>query len=319
MRRVAVILGSLGSADPNIPPDLPPALPRSDRAAVELALKLKSPDVAIDAYCLRDDLEAMRYALASGVVTGTRLDDVAALEFDVALIGCGGAGSWGDLLPAMLAERRECAMVLDVLDIEPHADGIRVTRDLGHGSREVLAISGPAVLGVAEDAARSVYISRHRRQAAPVSRSSPGDAPRVDPLAAVSGPWEQARPRVKTAHLSERTGGSATDRMSALFGISTGATEERDRGQVIVDDAATCARHLLRFLGHHGLIERSGPPPAGVEPRGDQGPRAPRSDPAPPPAARPGRPARGPRPVDQSTTTRARGPRPVERDPQPDE
>jgi electron transfer flavoprotein alpha/beta subunit len=319
MRRVAVILGSLGSADPNIPPDLPPALPRSDRAAVELALKLKSPDVAIDAYCLRDDLEAMRYALASGVVTGTRLDDVAALEFDVALIGCGGAGSWGDLLPAMLAERRECAMVLDVLDIEPHTDRISVTRDLGRGSREVLAISGPAVLGVAEDAARSAYISRHRRQAAPVSRSSPGGVPRVDPLAAVSGPWEQARPRVKTAHLAERTGGSATDRMSALFGISTGATEERDHGQIIIDDAATCARHLLRFLGHHGLIERSGAPPAGAEPRGDQGPRAPRPDPAPPPAERPGRPARGPRPVDQSTTTRARGPRPVERDPQPDE
>jgi electron transfer flavoprotein alpha/beta subunit len=317
MRRVAVILGSLRTVDPGASPDSPPVLPRSDRAAIALALKLRRFGGPVDAYCLWDDEEALRYALAAGAARGTRLHNIAALEFDLALIGGGGAGPWGDLVPALLAERRECAMVFDVLDVEPHEEGLTVTRDLGRGSREVLAVTGPAVLGVAEDATRSLYISRHRRQAVPRSRLSLGAGPSVDPPALSRGPWERARPRVKTGDLAERTGGSASSRMSALFGISASpSNEEEKRGQLIVDDPATCAQHLLRFLSHHGLIDRSIPEPAPVEGQLHREPSPEREE---SPMERPRRPARGPRPVGPPAPTRARGPRTVDRDPQPDE
>jgi electron transfer flavoprotein alpha/beta subunit len=303
MWRVAIILGSNQDAGDGALP----ALPKSDRAAVGLAVK-RFVGGSVHAYCLGDDDTALRYALAAGASTAVPLGDVAEVDADVILVGNGGAGRWGDLLPALLAEHKRCAMLVDVLDVEVRPDRIAVTRDLGRGSREVLGVSGAAVLGVSEAAVQLLYVSRYRRQAASVSRSAQRVGLTYDPLAEVSGTWVPTRPRVKVRELAVKTGGSASGRLQALMGLAGGRAGNADREHVIRADAATCAQHLLRFLRHHGVI-------AGVEmaPVKQHGPemeedRASQETGSLTPATR----SRAPRPLGGEATGRSRRPRPLQ-------
>ena len=311
MRRVVVILGT----EPATGHPTPSILPESDRAAMSLALSRFGGRV--DACCLRDDEEAARYALAAGAAEVLRPAEVTDLEFDVALVGSGGAGAWGDLLPALIAEWKDCAMVLEVLDVEPRDDGMTVTRDLGRGSREILAVRGPAVLAVSENAPRSLYISRHRREAVDPSLIRPGTGPAAtDPLSGICGPWEHARPRPRAADLEGKTGGSATDRMNALLGLADDPRAREDTGRRIIADAGTCANHLLRFLRHHRFIDgtasvpeepaagpqRPGHPPDDTDPSGV----------APSDPRRAGsRARRGPRPIGGTEHRGDRSPRSI--------
>jgi electron transfer flavoprotein alpha/beta subunit len=342
MCRVAVIIGSY--QDPRAAFRAAPTLPRSDRAAIGLALQRFAG--LVEAYCLRDDTEALRYALAAGAATARPLDDLAAFDFDVVLVGHGGAEPYGDLLLALLAEQKQCAMVFDVLDIVSHPESLTVTRDLGRGSREVLTLHGPAVLGIAEEATQLLYVSRYRRQMARPPRFNHAGLP-PDPLAALSSAWEPARPRGKTVALAARTEGSANARLQALLGMTVSASEADNRAHVIVADATTCARHLVRFLRHHGIIPASETalpdavtpaaavltsprPPAKASVEAPwRGPRPLSSDagglerlPHPMSAAPGGapephgtRPARAPRPVGAPTRRRGRGPRPIDHPP----
>jgi electron transfer flavoprotein alpha/beta subunit len=325
MARIAVIIGScqdLGAAYA-----ASPTLPRSDRAAIGLALQRFAGPV--DAYCLRDDAEAWRYALAAGAATARRLDDLAGFDFDVVLVGHGGAEPYGDLLLALLAEQKQCTMVFDVLDIVGRPDGLTVTRDLGRGSREVLELRGPAVLGIAEEATQLLYVSRYRRQMARPPLVDHASLP-PDPLAALSGAWEPARPRGKTVPPAARTGASASARLQALLGMTASTSEADDRSHVIVADAATCARHLVRYLRHHGIIPSAKTalpdvvtPAATVvtppQPPGKASGAAPQRGPRPvsdalqgAPEPQPSSPPRAPRPVGAPTPWRGRGPRPID-------
>jgi electron transfer flavoprotein alpha/beta subunit len=348
MRRVTVIIGSCQAV--GVSEVAPPTLPPSDRAAIGLAMRRFGGP--IDAYCLRDDAEAWRYALAAGVATVRRVHDVADIDFDLALVGSAGSEPWGDLLPALLAEHKQCAMVFEVLDIIPGPNGLTVTRDLGRGNREVLSLSTPAVLSISEDAGQLLYVSRYRRQT--VSAVLPTPPPELAPnaLSMVNPQWEPARPRVKTGDLAAKTAGPASRRIQALMGIGADASKADQRAAVMVADAVTCARHLLRFLSHHGIITRSVPaaaaperpeqqtesripaspsggrddPGVSIRTRSTRGPRALGSqgrdvqrgpqplqpEVEPSPPGRSENGARGPRPVGQTVSRRARGPRPVE-------
>jgi electron transfer flavoprotein alpha/beta subunit len=323
-------------------------MPKSDRAAVGLAMQRCGGQV--HAYCLHDDAEALRYALAAGAASATRVADVEAINADVVLVGSGGAEPWGDLLPALLAAHRQCAMVLEVLDVASGPHGMTVTRALGRGSREVLAMSGPAVLGIAEEAPQLLYVSRYRRQAVRAALLAPHTGSARQPRTTVGDPWELARPRVKTGNLATKTAATASARLQALQGLSTGTAREDEHAHIITADATTCARHLLRFLRHHGIIAASTPSPtapaasATVEntvahstpapsqppwaphrrgPRPLQGerrgmarrPRPRPPDVASPPQAHAGIRPRSPRPVGQDTSQQRRGPRPVDMDP----
>jgi len=339
MERASVLVGSVALLPPAVPSGLP-ALPASDRAAMALAmLRLGG---ATRAYCWRGDEEARRYALAAGAAGVLAIDDVRGLDFDLLLVGAGGAGAGGDLLLGRLAEEKQCAMVLDVLDVQAGGGALLVTRDLGRGARELLSVQGPAVLGISGQAPRLHYVSRYRRLAVPAAAAgatvaSPApqaaarpDAASRDPLAPLSEPWEPARPRARIEGLAQRTAGTATERMNALLGVSSGPAGRMEPGEagtartglehVVVADAETCARHLLRFLSHHGVIERrltagthaAAPPPGGG--RADEpgqagaagGPRRPAA--TPPPPALTGKLSRGPRPPGEQQPARIRGP-----------
>jgi electron transfer flavoprotein alpha/beta subunit len=233
-RRVAVILGTAESGG---------SLPLSDRAAVGLAARGLTG--TFDAYSFRGDAAALRYAVAAGAAEARCASDPRQVEFDVALVGGGGCGAWGDLLPATLAEQRGAALVLDVLDSEFVGDDLRVVRDLGRGAREILRVRGPAVLVMSEDAPRRMYVSRYRRQKATAEAAAPRE---TSPATS----WETARRRTRTVDLARKTGGKATDRFNALVGASEAATSASEH--IVQADAETCAKHLLRYLAHHGFI-----------------------------------------------------------------
>jgi len=251
-RRVTVIVGSGAGAGSS---GVPGALPGSDRAAIGAAAVALGG--AFDAAVWAGDVDAMRYALAAGARSAAVLDMDGPAGFDVLLVGAGGCGEPGDLLPARLAESQGAALVLEVLGVEDLGDALRVTRDLGRGAREVLRVTPPAVLVMSGDAPRGAYVSRHRLRSAHVpdpSASSEQHAPQTQPR------WDPVRPRTRTGDLATRTGGSALSRLHSVFGVTEDAPTSAESSSVIMADPATCAKHLLRFLAHFGFIEKSREP-----------------------------------------------------------
>ncbi len=227
MKRIAVITGSTSA---------------SDRAAVGLATRRLMGQVR--AYTFTGDAEALRYAAAAGAVEVRAVENAAGIDFDVALVG---GGAWpDDSLAARLAVSAEAALVLDVLDVQWKDDELSVLRDLGRGARQLLRVKGRAVLGVSDEAVNLLYVSRRRRASA--------TAASVGSPAIITDTWEPARLRTRTAGIAARTGGSATDRASALFGVgeTAGGADERN---VIQADVATCAKYLLRYLAHNDFID----------------------------------------------------------------
>ena len=242
MRRVAVILGS----DPGTSASRRQTLPPSDRGAVSIALTKLGGDVRSYAA----DAGAEAYARAVGL---ERVEDFAGLElapFDVALVGRGGCGERGDLLPALLAEHHGAALVYDVLDLEVNSADLSVTRDRGRGARDLLRVRGPSVLVVADTVARAPYVSHYRLNAAGAGcAASAAEAPSSTGQPA----WQPMKPRVRLGDHASRVAGSAGDRRNALFGLV-----EADEGaaNVIEGSVEHCVDQLLRYLGHHGFVER---------------------------------------------------------------
>ena len=230
MAKTAVIIGCIDGA-----------LPASDRAATALAVTRFGDDVVLCSP--RGEETALRYALGAGANDVMPIDECNALVY---LVGRGGAGVDGNLMVAQLATARKATLVLDVLDVEACIDGVRVWRDLERGAREELTVTGPAVLMVADDAPQQMYVSRFRQiTAAP----PPVEVAPNQPIS-----WDPVRLRPKTADLMSRTTGAARDRMFDAYGLNDGGAK-RDK-HIIAADAEICAEHLVRYLAHHGFVDR---------------------------------------------------------------
>ena len=215
----------------------------ADRAVLSMAIRGMAGEV--HAFTDRPSESAWRYALAAGAKDVSVWSDVSEIKFDVALIASG-----DDFLAASLAESVRCPLVLDVVDIERDQIGWRVTRDLGRGARQIVAVDGPVVLGITDDAPNAVYVSRYRRRAVPLpdefaSDSTPEDAS-----------WMPAKPRTRTANIDVKTAGSAADRAARLFGLEDSAGSKLEK-RLVQADPATCAQYLLRYLSHHGFVDRA--------------------------------------------------------------
>jgi hypothetical protein len=250
MMRVAVIIGS-ASAE-TVSGAL--ALPMSDRGAIALALARFPGDVC--AYAA--DTDARCFARAAGVEVVEGVSDLEMGTVDVAMIGRGGCAESGDLLPAQLAEEGSTALVYDVIDVQRESDRLLVTRDLGRGARDVLSVRGRAVLVVAESVERGPYVSRYRLDAAKAAggKSTTRKEPRDESAAREESNgdrWEAVTPRVRLGDHAARVAGSAVERMNALFGVGEIA---ENTASLVRGSAEECARHLVRFLSHHGFVER---------------------------------------------------------------
>jgi hypothetical protein len=240
MTRVAVIIGS-ASSETRAGVS---ALPMSDRGAVAVAMARFGP--AVCAYA--SDSDARCFARAAGVTTVEEISNLEIDRVDVALIGRGGCGEFGDALPARLAEECGAALVYDVLDVQPESDRLVVTRDLGRGARDVLGVCGRAVLVVADSVVRGPYVSRYRINA---EKAASGESPA--PRMSTGIGWELATPRVRLGDHASRVAGRAVERMNSLFGLVGTAKNE---ASLVRGSADECARHLLRYLSHHGFIDR---------------------------------------------------------------
>jgi electron transfer flavoprotein alpha/beta subunit len=226
--------------------------PQSVRAALDLAIRRFGS--CAHAYTIGRNEEFVRYALAAGVSSAGSLTSLDSLDFDVALLA-GDLQPCGDLLPATLAEEKQCAMVVEVLDVLVSSNGLHVERDLGKGTHEVLSMSVPAVLCISEHAGCSKYVSRFRRQRInlPNDHTTVSMADELWDSEAV--PWESVRPRAKP-DAAKATMGLATDRMLDVIGAGRAASENVANQHVIEADPAVCAGHLLRYLSHHGFITK---------------------------------------------------------------
>ena len=181
------------------------------------------------------------------------LDAALAMPFELAWIGEGCLERLGDEFAADLAERHAAALLFDVTSCEQVDHGTRhVIRDAGRGARDVIRITGPAALVVSPWVARPDYVSRFRRRQA---RTKLPALPQVAASHVTRGePWQAVRPRTRHAVVGAQPA-KTDDRMDAAFGIATPAgTRAREP---ILADPETCARHLARYLAHHGFLARS--------------------------------------------------------------
>jgi len=271
MPSVAVIIGSASSeAASGVS-----SLPISDRGAIALATARLGKRVR--AYAT--DPEARCFARAAGVESVGEISIQEIASVDVILIGRGGCREFGDALPASLAEESGAALVYDVIDIQAEDDRLLVTRDLGRGARDRLSVRGRIVLVVADSVVRGPYVSRYRINAqraaarkSPILKDQSGDELTVqsgDESSAVTEPkrlaWQPAAPRVRLGDHATRVAGRAVERMNALFGM--GPTAE-STASLVDGSAEECARHLLRYLSHHGFVERGS---IGVSERAPEG------------------------------------------------
>ena len=240
MMRVAVIIGSASSKTASGAL----ALPMSDRGAIALAMARFGGDAC--AYA--SDADARCFARAAGVEAVEEISDLEIGNVDVALIGRGGCGARGDALPARLAEESGAALVYDVIDVVCESDRLVVTRDLGRGARDLLSVRGRAVLVVADSVVRGPYVSRYRINA---EKTASDESPVREEPSSVG--WEFATPRVRLGDHASRVSGRAVERMNALFGVGEIA---ENSASLVRGSAEECARHLLRYLSHHGFVER---------------------------------------------------------------
>jgi hypothetical protein len=227
-----------------------PQLGASDRAAIGLAISRFSEPAA--GFCPDSDTVAMNYGVAAKVPDVSTLSSPEIPEFDVALVGQCALGEFGADFAGVLAETRSATLVFDVLDVHREGDDLRIIKDIGHGSREEWVVSGPVVLVIAAEAVRPPYVSRYRRTMAARNRLS-AESFQHPAAARPAMEWESVRPRAKVNRGAQLNSGLAEDRMSAAFGISAAASAGAN-DWLIVADAATCARHLIRYLAHHGFL-----------------------------------------------------------------
>jgi len=227
----------------------------SDRAALGLALRQGAG--AVRAFCPTADERAMTFALAAGAAEVGSLAEIQPQTFDVALVGHGALDSTLEepegSLAGRLAEMNRATLVFDVLDVARVAERLIVSRDEGRGRREELVLEGPAVLVISPQARRPPYVSRFRMQAAAqmlrrANAAFGGSPPPADD-------WQPARPRAKLGSRGNAPAAAGGSRMDEAFGLGEPAPSG-DPEHVLQADPATCARHLLRYLAHHGFVER---------------------------------------------------------------
>ena len=245
-----------------------PGLSEADQAALEMALRhaeaTRTSTVVVTAGGRASD-GGLRSALACGATTAIRVDapddlDSAAIADALApvvghstCVWCGdysadrGTGS----VPAFLAARLRRQQALGLIGVEL-GPPMRVTRRLDGGRREVLNITGPAVLSVEGS------IATLRR--APLRAALAAQTAEVLPYGTPAGPSRSApvatvrpyRPRARV--LAAPTGSTALARLQAL----TDASAAPQPGETIEVPPAAAARRILEVLRGWGYLDLLG-------------------------------------------------------------
>ncbi|HZX56758.1 MAG TPA: mycofactocin-associated electron transfer flavoprotein beta subunit [Ilumatobacteraceae bacterium] len=236
----------------------------ADEAAIEMALRhaeaTRSSVIAVTVGSAIAD-QCLRDALACGATTAIRIDapdaiDSAAVAGALSPVVAHSAAVWcGDYsadrgsgsVPSFLAELLDRQQALGCVNVE-FLDPLRVVRRLDGGRREVLRITGPAVLSVEGSVAR--------RRRAPLRAALAAQATEVLPYgmrSAPSGPVAAAtvrpyRPRARV--LNAPVGATPLDRLRAL----TDSSAAPQTGESVEAAPADAAQRIVEVLAEWGYL-----------------------------------------------------------------
>lgn len=223
-------------------------LSRSDRAAVEHALRIAPQRAGVSICCPSSNQAVIRYAMAAGL---GQLVSLQQLDVDLVVCGLGGLGLDGELTAARLANQLRAHLVLEVLDSTRKGNRLEVVRQLHRGEKEILLIPLPVVLVMSESATSRSYVSRYRQASIALTESM-----HQSNLTKPGIRWDTVRPRTKTSGLTKKTDGGAQERLCAAFGIANISPKVMSSdGSEIPVDPEECAVQLVRYLAHYGLID----------------------------------------------------------------
>ena len=237
----------------------------ADEAAIEMALRHGEATghtvIAVTVGGARAD-RGLRVALASGVKTAIRVDapndtESAAVAAALAPVVAHSATVWcGDYsadrgtgsVPAFLAAQLRRQQALGLISAE-FVDPLRVTRRLDSGRREVLRITGPAVLSVEGSIARLRRASLRPALAAQSAEVLPYGTT-VVPSGKTSPPAVRPyRPRARV--LPAPSGATALDRLRVL----TDSSAAPEPGETIEAGPAEAAARIIEVLRGWGYLE----------------------------------------------------------------
>lgn len=242
----------------------------ADQAALEVALRIAeaggraAPSVAVVCLGPAPADTALRDALAVGAHDVLRIDADPGLDSrvvataiaphltDADLVLCGdcsidrGTGA----VPAFLAAQLDAAQALGLLAVEPGSTdrGLRVTRRLDGGRREILDVTMPAVLSVEGSVARL----RRASMAAVL-------AARRAPVPTVAGPTDatpeyEVHPYRPRTHLVPGPTGDARGRIRQLIDPGGGGT----RAVPVALDPPDAAARIVARLSAWGYLSPHG-------------------------------------------------------------
>jgi electron transfer flavoprotein beta subunit len=239
-------------------------LSAADEAAIEIALRhgeaIRTTVIAVTVGGNEADL-GLRAALACGATTAIRVDApdnldsasvAAALTPVVAhssAVWCGdysadrGTGS----VPAFLAARLRRQQALGLVGVE-FVDPLRVTRRLDGGRREILRITGPAVLSVEGSIARLRRASLRSALTAQKAEVLPYGTPTMPSANSSVVAVRPYRPRARV--LPAPVGATALDRLRALTDVSA-APQPGETVEASPEVAAQRIIEVLRDWGYY--------------------------------------------------------------------
>ncbi len=236
----------------------------ADEAAIEMALRhgahVRASVIAVTVGGAAAD-HGLRTALACGAKTAIRVDaaddlDSASVAAALSPVVAHSAAVWcGDYsadrgtgsVPAFLAARLHRQQALGLVGVD-FADPLRVTRRLDGGRREVLRVTGPAVLSVEGS------IARLRRASLPsaLSAQSADVLPYASTVNAAAAATEVAigryRPRARV--LPAPDGATALERLRAL----TDASAAPQAGETVEAPPAIAAQRIIEVLTDWGYL-----------------------------------------------------------------
>ncbi len=242
-----------------------PGVSAADEAAIEMALRHAEVTgvsvIAVSVGSAAAD-HGLRQALACGATTAIRVDapddmDSAAVAAALAPVVAHSAAVWcGDYsadrgtgsVPAFLAARLQRQQALGLVGVE-FGDPLRVIRRLDGGRREVLLVTGPAVLSVEGSIARMRRASLRAAlasQSAEVWAYGTTVAPSGNSSPVVVRPY---RPRARV--LAAPVGATALDRLLVL----TDASCAPQPGETIEAGPAEAAQRIIEVLREWGYLE----------------------------------------------------------------
>ena len=239
-------------------------LSAADEAAIEMALRhgaaIRTTVIAVTVGSSPSDA-GLRVALACGAKTAIRVDapdgmDSAAVAAALTPVVAHSAAVWcGDYstdrgtgsVPALLAARLHRQQALGLIGVE-FTDRLRVIRRLDGGRREVLRITGPAVLSVEGSIARLRRASLRPALAAQSAEVLPYGTSLV-PHGNTSVAIRPYRPRARV--LPAPSGDTALDRLRAL----TDSSSAPQPGETVDAAPTEAAARIIEVLASWGYLE----------------------------------------------------------------